>query len=74
MKQQLEPQKNSWTYERVRHAILRHSDLRGTKVEIADSFEKHKHSLVFDSKTKKFVVVKEGKDPESTPAKSAGGR
>ena len=71
VKQQSEPQKNSWTYERTRHAILRHSGLRGTKAEIADSFEKHKHSLLFDSEKKKFVIAKDVKDAESTPTKPA---
>ncbi len=71
VKQQLEPQEDSWTYKSIRHAILRHSDFSGSKAEIADSFEKHKHSLVFDSKKKKFVIVKDGKDAKSTPAKTS---
>lgn len=70
VRQQLEPQKDSWTYKSIRHAILRHSDLSGTKAEIADAFEKHKHSLVFDSEKNKFVIVKDAKDAESTPAKT----
>ena len=74
VKQQPVPQENSWTYKSIRHAILRHSDLSGTKAEIADSFEKHKHLLVFDSEKKKFVVVKDGKDAESTPAKTTSER
>ena len=74
VKQQLELQESSWTYKRIRHVILQHSELSGTKSEIADSFEKHKHSLVFDSEKKKFVIVKDGKDAKPTPAKTTGGR
>ena len=74
VKQQSVPQESSWIYRRIRHAILSHSDFSGTKAEIADSFEKHKHSLVFNSERRKFVIVKDGKDVESTPPETTSER
>ena len=58
VKQQFEPDRGASAQERIRFAILRHSDFSGTKREIAAVFRRHKESLIFDPETRKFVIAK----------------
>lgn len=54
---------SDWEVSEIRKLVLKHLDFRGSNKEIADWIQKNREQLVFDVKTKKYVI-----NPKATTA------